>query len=116
MKTVTLGIKALLTIAFLTAGAAKLLGVEMMVATFETIGWGQWFRYLTAAIEIGATILLWLPRRAAIGAGLLVVTMIGAVIAHLVVLGPSLLPALVLGSLAAFIVWQSRDQLPARPI
>ena len=44
---VVLVIRVLLTAAFLAAGLAKLAGAAMMVATFETIGWGQWFRYLT---------------------------------------------------------------------
>ena len=111
MKYVVLGVKALLTLAFVAAGGAKLAGAEMMVGTFDAIGWGQWFRYVTGAIEVGAVVLLWLPGRAAIGAALLVATMIGAVIAHLAVLGPSALPATVLGVLATFILWQSREQL-----
>jgi len=32
--------------AFLIAGATKLAGAEVHVATFEKIGVGQWFRYL----------------------------------------------------------------------
>ena len=31
--------------AFLSAGAAKLAGAEMMVQTFDGVGLGQWFRY-----------------------------------------------------------------------
>ena len=114
MQYVVLGVKALLTLAFVAAGGAKLAGAEMMVGTFDAIGWGQWFRYVTGAIEVGAVVLLWLPGRAAIGAALLLATMIGAVIAHLAVLGPSALPATVLGVLAAFILWQSREQLSAQ--
>ncbi len=106
-------IKGLLTLAFVAAGTAKLLGAEMMVMTFEAIGWGQWFRYVTGGIEVGAAALLWVPGRAAFGAALLVATMIGAVIAHLVVLGPSALPALALGVLAAVILYWHRDQIRA---
>ena len=68
-----------------------------MVATFEQIGEqtgvGQWFRYLTGAIEIGAVALLWIPGRQVFGAVLLGATMAGAIIAHLTVLGPSAVPA-----------------------
>ena len=98
-------VKALLTLAFVAAGGAKLAGAEMMVATFETIGLGQWFRYVTGAIEVGAAALLWVPGLAFVGAGLLVCTMIGAIIAHLVILGPSFVPALVLGLLAAYVAF-----------
>lgn len=106
--------KGLLTLAFAAAGIAKLMGVEMMVQTFETIGWGQWFRYVTGIIELGAAVLLWVPGMQAIGAGLLVCTMIGAVIAHLAVLGPPMTPALVLGVLAALVLYAHRDQLSRR--
>ncbi|WP_375267493.1 DoxX family protein [Planktotalea sp.] len=61
MKYLSLGLRALLTLAFVGAGGAKLAGVEMMVATYDAIGVGQWFRYLTGIIEIGAAALLWLP-------------------------------------------------------
>ena len=59
----------------------------MMVETFDAIGLGQWFRYLTGLIEVGGAVLLWVPRRQAWGAALLGATMIGAVLANLVVLG-----------------------------
>ena len=108
-----LAIKALLTLAFVGAGGAKLMGVEMMVQTFDAIGWGQWFRYLTGVIEVGAGVLLWVKGREAIGAFLLTATMAAAVLFHLLVLGPSFVPALVLGILAAIILWQHRDQIGA---
>ena len=106
-----LAAKGLLTLAFLAAGGAKFLGAEMMVGTFDAIGVGQWFRYLTGAFEIAGALLLWVPGRAAYGAALLVVTMVGAVIAHLVILGPSAVPALVLGTLAALVLYTQRGDL-----
>jgi len=54
-----LAIKAVLTLAFVAAGFAKLSGQEMMVQTFEAVGVGQWFRYVTGIIEVGAAVLLW---------------------------------------------------------
>lgn len=111
MKYLSPALRALLTLAFLAAGTAKLLGVDMMVQTFDAIGVGQWFRYVTGLIEISAAVVLWLPGRQYIGAGLLVVTMIGAVLAHLVILGPSAMPALILGVLAAVVLYLHRDQI-----
>jgi uncharacterized membrane protein YphA (DoxX/SURF4 family) len=105
------GAKALLTLAFLAAGVSKLLGVEMMVGTFDAIGWGQWFRYVTGLIEVGGAILLWVPGVRALAAFGLTATMIGAVIAHLVILGPSAVPAVILGLLSAFVLWSHRDEL-----
>ena len=112
MKYAVLGAKALLTLAFLAAGASKLIGVESMVAVFDTIGVGQWFRYVTGIFEVVGAVLLWIKGREAIGAALLVVTMFGAIIAHLAILGPSFVPALILGLLAAFVLWQNKSQLP----
>ena len=108
-----LAVKGLLTLAFVAAGLAKLAGVEMMVQTFETIGVGQWFRYVTGVIEIGGAALLWIPNRQVFGAGLLLCTMIGAVLSHLLIIGPSALPALMVGPLAAVIVYVYRGQLNA---
>lgn len=105
------GVKGLLTLAFVAAGGAKLMGVEMMVGTFEAIGWGQWFRYVTGIIEVGAAIMLWVPGLVALGAFLLTSTMVCAVIAHLAVLGPSPMPATVLGLLSALILYLNRHEL-----
>lgn len=111
MKYAVLGAKALLTLAFLAAGLSKLAGVEMMVATFDAIGVGQWFRYVTGIFEVAGAVLLWVKGREIYGAGLLAVTMVGAIIAHLAILGPSFVPALVLGLLAVFVLWAHKGDL-----
>lgn len=108
MTYATLAAKVLLTLAFLAAGLSKLAEVEMMVATFDAIGVGQWFRYVTGLIEVGGAVLLWVPGLQLIGAALLVCTMIGAALAHAFVLGPSMVPALVLGALGAFVAYRHR--------
>ncbi|MBF9043476.1 DoxX family membrane protein [Rhodobacterales bacterium HKCCE4037] len=107
-------VRILLTLAFVAAGLAKLAGAEMMVATFDLIGWGQWFRYLTGLIEVGAALLLWVPGKQAYGALLLVCTMACAVLFHLLVLGPSFVPAAILGLLAAYLLHVHRGQLPGQ--
>lgn len=111
-KWILLAIRALLTLAFGAAGIAKLMGADMMVHTFDIIGVGQWFRYVTGLIEVGSAVALWLPGLTAYAAGLLVCTMIGAILAHAVFLGlATALPAVVLGLLAAATLWANRDQL-----
>jgi uncharacterized membrane protein YphA (DoxX/SURF4 family) len=111
-------IKALLTLAFGAAGLAKLAGAEMMVQTFDAVGVGQWFRYVTGIIEVGSAILLWVPSFTVYAAGLLVCTMIGAVLAHFTVLAAmgvgAAVPALVLGTLAALVLWANRSQILSR--
>ncbi|SMY08420.1 DoxX family protein [Flavimaricola marinus] len=111
MTYLSIGLRVLLTLAFVAAGFAKLSGVEMMVATYDAIGVGQWFRYLTGIIEIGGAVLLWLPRRQVLAAGLLGATMVGAVLAHLFILGPSAVPAVILGLISAAVIYLHRDQI-----
>jgi hypothetical protein len=98
-------LQVLTAVAFLAAGFTKLSGQPMMVETFEKVGVGQWFRYLTGGIEVASAVLLLIPRLAAVGAALLVGTMAGAVLSHLLILGGSPVPALVLGCLAGLILW-----------
>lgn len=98
-------LQVLTAAAFLAAGVAKLSGHPMMVENFDKIGVGQWFRYLTGALEVGSAILLVTPRLSPVGAALLVCTMVGAVLAQLFVLHDSAAPALVLGCFAALILW-----------
>ena len=105
-------LRLVLAAAFLAAGIAKLSGAEMMVATYETIGIGQWFRHLTGIVEVGSSVLLFVPGKQSWGALLLVATMIGAILAHLFILGPSSVPALVLGVLSAIVLYAYRVQLP----
>lgn len=113
MDYVSLALRELRTIVFVAAGGATLLGVAMMVETFEAIGWGQWFRYVTAFVEIGSAALLWVPGMQAIGAGLLCITMICGALFHVFVAGPSAVPALVLAALCAIVVVLNRAQLNA---
>ena len=112
MTYISVGLRILLSIAFLGAGGAKLAGVDMMVMTFDQIGWGQGFRYLTGAVEVICVALLWLPRRQVIGAAILGGTMVGAVLTHWLILGPSAVPAIVLGLLCAAVLYIYRTQIP----
>ena len=72
---------------FLMAGFSKLSGNEQMVGMFEAIGVGQWFRYLTGALEVAGAILLLIPRTSGLGALMLAGVMAGAVMTHLFVVG-----------------------------
>lgn len=113
-KYALIAIKVLVALAFLAAGLSKLAGVQMMVGVFDQIGVGQWLRYATGLIEVGGAIVLFVPGKQAIGAAVLVVTMIGAVLSHILILGPSMVPALTLGVLAAIILTSHRNQLARR--
>lgn len=96
---------------FLFAGGLKLAGVPLMVQEFGIIGLGQWFRYLTGTIEVVSAIVLLIPSLAAYGAVALFVTMIGAIIAHLFIIGGSPLIPIVLLASTATIAWARRSGL-----
>jgi uncharacterized membrane protein YphA (DoxX/SURF4 family) len=97
--------------AFLSAGIPKLLGNPMMVDMFNTIGVGQWFRYVTGGIEVGSAFLLLLPGRAVFGAILLMCTMAGAILTHLLVLHTPPTGPVGLLILVAIIAWLRWDQI-----
>jgi putative oxidoreductase len=108
-----LALKILTAAAFLAAGIAKLTGAEMMVATFDAIGVGQWFRVVTGLIEVTGAVLLFIPGKQGYGAGALMVTMLGAMTSHILILGVATMPpSIVLFLLTAIITYAHRDQLP----
>ena len=94
---------------FLMAGTLKLSGNPMMVQMFGTIGVGQWFRYLTGGIEVIGAVLLLIPSLAAYGGAALAVTMVGAILTHLFIVGGSpVVPILLLASTTT-IAWTRRS-------
>jgi len=93
---------------FLLAGGLKLAGVPVMVQLFDTIGVGQWFRYLTGAIEVVGAILLLIPALASYGAAALAVTMVGAIITHLFIVGGNPAMSILLLASTTTIAWTRR--------
>lgn len=100
------GVRILLALAFGAAGGAKLAGAPQMIQVFDAIDVGQWLRYLTGAVEVAGVVLLLVPSTGFFGGLLLSATMIGGVATHLVVIGGSPVPAMVLGLLSAFVAWR----------
>ena len=105
------GLQAGLAALFLFAGGSKLAGAPAMVALFDAIGVGQWFRYVTGLIEVVSAVALLVPPFAPFGLLLLAPTMIGAIATHLFIVGgsPALPGLLLLGLLV--VVWARRDRL-----
>ena len=104
-------LQVLLALAFVAAGSGKLLGTPDMVAVFDAVGIGQWFRYVTGALEVVGALLLIVPGKTPFGAVLLACIMAGAVVAHLTVLQTAPTAPLVLFALTALIAWGRRSQL-----
>jgi len=106
VRLITLWIlSGLVALAFLGAGGAKLAGAAAMVELFDKVGRGQWFRYFTGLLEVAGGIGLLIPRYAFYAAGLLGVVMVGAIIAHVTVLGTSPAAPVVLLVLSGTIAW-----------
>ncbi|MFC3108113.1 DoxX family protein [Undibacterium arcticum] len=101
-------LRLLLALAFGAAGAAKLAGVPQMVQIFEHIGIGQWFRDVTGLVEITGAVLLLVPVTSFFGGLLLAVTMVFGVATHLLVIGGSPVPAIVLALLSGFVAYRLR--------
>jgi uncharacterized membrane protein YphA (DoxX/SURF4 family) len=95
---------------FLFSGALKLTGAPMMVQMFGTIGLGQWFRYVTGGLEVISAVLLLVPSLARFGALALAVTMVGAILTHLFIVGGNPAVPFALLAATATIAWvRSRD-------
>ena len=95
---------------FLFSGTLKLAGAAPMVQVFAAIGMGQWFRYLTGSIEIVSAILLLVPSLAFFGAAALAITMVGAVVTHVAIVGGNPTPAIVLLVVTSAIAWARRPR------
>jgi uncharacterized membrane protein YphA (DoxX/SURF4 family) len=104
-------LKIVLALLFLAAATAKLAGAKMMVAEFDLVGLGQWFRYFTAIVEItGAVLLLW-PGRGAFGALLLACVCAGAFLAQVFAIHMDFVHTIILGAIFLAIAWVQRAQL-----
>jgi putative oxidoreductase len=101
---------------FLMVGHLKLSGDARLVGLFEAIGLGQWFRYMTGALEVLGAILLVIPRTSGLGALMLACVMVGAVVTHVFIVGGSPLMAIILLGVTGVVAWGRRrrtmDLLP----
>jgi len=103
-------LSGLLALAFIAAGGGKLAGTAVMVDLFAKVGLGQWFRYFTGLLEVAGGIGLLFPRYAFYAAILLAIVMVGAVVAHVIVLGGSPAPAFMLLVLSGIIAFLRKPQ------
>jgi putative oxidoreductase len=76
-------VQVLLAVMFVLVALPKLLGDPTAVAGFKTIGFGQWFRYLTGVCELAGAIGLLIPRLSGLAAIGLVGLMVGATLTNL---------------------------------
>jgi hypothetical protein len=87
---------------FVVIGFVKIPGSihPMWVRLFERIGFGQWFRYFTALVEIVGGMLMLVPSATLVSVLLLASTMVGAVLVHIFVIGIGVQTVVVIALLA----------------
>jgi len=95
---------------FLMVGFLKLSGNAQLVALFESIGIGQWFRYLTGSLEIAGALLLLIPHTSGFGALMLAGVMVGAIVTHVFIVGGSPLAAVILLVVTGIVAWGRRER------
>ena len=95
---------------FLMVGFLKLSGNPQLVALFEAIGLGQWFRYLTGSLEVAGAILLLIPRTSGLAALTLAGVMACAVVTHVFIVGGSPLGATILLVVMGLVAWGRRQR------
>src|SRR5262245_48949011 len=97
--------QVLVALILFRAGISKLLSDPIMVRTFDVVGAGQWFRFLTGTLEVLGSIGLLIPGISGYAAMVLAAVMAGAVVTHIAILGGSFLIPLVLLALLLGIAW-----------
>ena len=106
--------RILVALMFLAAAGMKLTGQPMMVAEFQQVGLGQWFRYFTGGLELIGAVLVLLPRFTSLGALLLLMVDVGAFIAQVTVLHMGWIHTIVTGLILAGLIWVQRCTLAQR--
>ncbi|GAA5059858.1 DoxX family protein [Nocardia callitridis] len=91
----------------------KLFGVQSAVDSFDDIGFGQWFRYVTGIVELAGGIGLLVPRLSGLAAaGLSITTVLAAATQAFLLDAPGLAPfPLILAVLFAWIAYERRDTI-----
>jgi putative oxidoreductase len=109
-------LRVVVGLAFLLIAATKLIGTADTVEYFETIGWGQWFRYLTGSLDVVGAALLLVPRYTFYGAVVLTSSVGTATVLSMTVLSDDphwgslnkVLQPLILTSLTIALGWLTR--------
>lgn len=106
----SLALRGIFGAIFIAAGVAKLYGVPMLVAEFDIVGLGQWFRYFVGIWEVAGGILILLPAQRHWGALLLFLASIGAFIAQVLVIHQDWIHTVVFALLIGILLYQDRDR------
>ena len=72
---------------FFFIGLSKFGRQSRWIATFDQIGFGQWFRYATGILQAVGAVMILVPGTFLLGITMLAATMIGAMVAWIFLLG-----------------------------
>jgi putative oxidoreductase len=98
-------LRILLGLIFLAIGIEKLTGTMGTVPFFEGIGWGQWFRYASGALDTLGALLILMPRWTSFGALIITCTVgLGTILFYTKALYNPIFP-LMMTLMAATLVW-----------
>jgi uncharacterized membrane protein YphA (DoxX/SURF4 family) len=89
---------------FVMVGWTKFESHSMWVPIFDRIGVGSWFRYFTGVLQISGGLLMCVPKTVHAGALIAGITMVGAIAAHLFVLGTGVFGAVIPFALLVVVV------------
>jgi len=107
-------LRVLLAVLFLAAAIMKFTGAPMIVAEFDLVGLGQWFRYVTATLELAGAVLLLVPAVSRLGAILLLFIDAGAFVAQVERIHMDWVHTIVIGGLLVLTLYLQRRAVTAR--
>jgi uncharacterized membrane protein YphA (DoxX/SURF4 family) len=99
---------------FLSAGVMKLIGAPMLVAEFDLVGLGQWFRYFTGAVEIAGGVLVLIPSVSWLGAIVLLAVDGGALVAQITAIHMDWVHTVVIGAILGALLYLQRRAILSR--
>ncbi len=105
------GLRILVGLAFVFFGIMKLSGRPAMVAEFDVVGLGQWFRYFTGGLELIGGLAVLVPAVSVFGAILLLLVDIGAFVAQVAILHMDWIHTVVIAALIVLLIYLQRSAL-----
>ncbi|GFZ96687.1 DoxX family protein [Dyella caseinilytica] len=104
-RIITWILRILLGVTFLGIGIEKVTGTMGTIPFFDAIGWGQWFRYFSGALDIAGALLILIPRWTSLGALIITCTVgLGTYLCFTMALFDPTFP-LIMTLLAATLAW-----------
>ena len=107
-------LRILMAALFLFASYMKLSGNPAMVAEFDAVGLGQWFRYFTGALELAGGIGILVPSVSVFAALVLLAVDVGAFITQIAVLHGDWIHTVVIGAILGAVIYLQRDRFGTR--